>query len=111
MSWLWLSKEGPGGMPIWAHMYLVTTLEVANDERLSQLKCVEQLNFEGDVLLNLIRIFDPKTVPEATRIKDFTSLDQHPELILYEGYMEKESGRVHIICRAAARQGNESTVT
>ncbi len=106
MTWLWRSREGTRDLPIWAHMYLVATLGVANDERLTQLRCVEQMNFEGDVLLNLIRIFDPRTVPEATKLRDFTSLDQHPELILYEGYMEKESGEVHITSRAAASQVN-----
>ena len=36
-----------------------------------------------------VRVFD-KTKAEAVKIKveDYTSLDTHPELILYEGYVE-----------------------
>lgn len=92
MAWLWKGIEGPHPIPDWAYSYLVTILEVNP----GLLLCVEQINFEGDVLLKLIRVFDPLAVPEGSKIEDFTSLDQHPELILYEGYRDEESGKVQI---------------
>ena len=95
MSWLWRGGAEPREIPQWAYTYLVTTLKVEPDH-LSRLKCVEQVNFEGDIPVNLIRIFDPWALAENTGIKDFASLDRYPELILYEGYMEKESGRIRI---------------
>ena len=101
MTWLWRDGGNPRDIPQWAYRHLVIALKVDPDY-LSQLKCVEQVNFDGDVLLNLIRIYDPKAVEKSTQLKDFTSLDQHPELILYEGHMEKRSGRIHIVSRVSA---------
>jgi hypothetical protein len=43
------------------------------------------------------------SVEEAWPVKDFTSLDQHPELVLYEGYREKGSDRVFLERRAAPK--------
>lgn len=95
MNRLWVGGEGPRDMPQWAYMHLVTVLKVDPDS-LSRLQCVQQVDYQGDVLVNLIRIFDPRLAGETIRIKDFASLDEHPELILYEGYMEKVSGKVHL---------------
>ena len=108
MTYLWQGGAGPRDIPQWAYRYLVTTLK-ADPDHLTPLKCVEQVNFEGAVLLNLIRVFDPNAVREAGQIKDFASLDQYPDLILYEGYMREGSGKVHIV--VAATQGNRPPVT
>ena len=42
------------------------------------------------------RVFDMARV-EATRVevKDYTSFDDYPELIAYQGWFDKESGEVH----------------
>ena len=42
------------------------------------------------------RVFDADRVT-ATRVqvKDYTSLDDYPELIVYQGWFDKESGEVH----------------
>lgn len=98
MTRLWRGGGEPRDIPQWAYLYLVTTLKVDPDQ-LSQLKCVEQISFEGNRLVSLIRIFDPKAVPGTAKIEGFTSLDQHPDLIIFEGYKEKESGRVHFPAR------------
>jgi hypothetical protein len=96
MRWLWQGGSNPKDIPQWAYMHLVTVLKVDPDHLL-HLKCVEQTNFNGDVLLNLIRIYDDGAMKGmAIEVKDFTSLDQYPELILYEGYKEKESERIYI---------------
>jgi hypothetical protein len=49
--------------------------------------------------VSLIRIFDPTKVPPDTPVEDFTSLDTHPDLILYEGYQELESDRLNLVRR------------
>jgi len=106
MTWLWRGGEGPKDIPVWAHMYLVNTLNI-NPDYLSQLKCVEYTDFEGNLLLTLIRIFDPNTVGKGIKIKDFASLDQYPDLILFEGQMEKASGKVHITRGTASGRANK----
>ncbi|MFH1775343.1 MAG: hypothetical protein ABH839_01605 [Chloroflexota bacterium] len=95
MDWLWRSRETPRDIAPWAFTYMVVTLGVDSDY-LNQLKCVERVGFEGGVLVNLIRVFDPRALPPGVRIEDFASLDGYPELILYEGYREKEGDRIHI---------------
>lgn len=38
------------------------------------------------------RVFDESQVArEGLKVKDWTSLDEHPELILWEGYFDKET--------------------
>jgi len=38
------------------------------------------------------RVFDESQVAQAgLKVKDWTSLDEHPELILWEGYLGKET--------------------
>lgn len=125
----WRGGKLPGDTPDWAHSYLVTKLNVTPDY-LNELRCVEhwahanldftvkgdpnhlaelksigQWEHRGEVLLHHIRIFNPKE-PEAYQIKNFISLNNHPELILYEGYRVEKSGEVIIAARAAASEGN-----
>jgi hypothetical protein len=104
MGWLWQGGKFPTNMPDRVYHYLVVTLR-ANPEHVSQLKCAEQVSYVGGVVVNLIRIFDPREAEKTAKIKDFTSLDQHPELIVYEGYVEKESGHIHIEPGRRAQRG------
>jgi len=80
-------------------MYLVTRLNIDPDY-LSQLKCVQQMDFVGDALATLFRIFDPDTVPPSVKIHNFTSLDQHPELIIYEGHIDLVSESINVSRRS-----------
>lgn len=44
-----------------------------------------------------VRVFDRgQTALRNVDIKDYTSLDGHPDLILYEGWFEKATGKVQI---------------
>lgn len=44
-----------------------------------------------------IRVFDEAKVGQArVSVKDYTSLDAHPELILYEGWFDKKSMKVQV---------------
>ena len=41
------------------------------------------------------RVFDEtQTAKAGVEVKDWTSLDEHPELILWEGYFDKETNTV-----------------
>ena len=42
------------------------------------------------------RVFDEgRTEAAGVRVKDWTSLDEHPELILWEGYFDKGTREAH----------------
>jgi len=44
-----------------------------------------------------VRVFDEAQVAQKkARIEDWTTLDQHPDLILYEGWFDRESMRVEV---------------
>jgi hypothetical protein len=95
MDWLWLGGEGPGEVPWWAGGKLTTEFKVTA-ENLNSLCSVQKTGFWQGKPVTFIRIYDPHASEEAWRVKDFSSLDQHPELILYEGYREKESSQVFL---------------
>lgn len=94
---LWVGGEGPSEVPQWAYTHLVTVLNL-DTATLMDLKCVQQLDYVGGALVNLIRIFDLKAEGLVT-IEDFSSLDRHPEMILFEGYQEKASEKVEMVSR------------
>ena len=102
MDLFWLGGEGPKEIPSWAYLYLVTTLKVPA-ENLTGLRSVQKIGFWDGRPVTFIRIYDPRTSEEAWQVKDFTSLDQHPELILYEGYWEKSTNFVLLERRAGSK--------
>jgi len=102
MDLFWLGGEGPKDIPSWVYMYLVTTLKVP-PENLTGLRSVQKMGFWDGKLVTFIRIYDPRTSEQTLQVKDFTSLDQHPELVLYEGYWEKVSDRVFLEHRAVPK--------
>lgn len=53
--------------------------------------------------MTFVRIYDPRASEQTLQVKDFTSLDLHPELVLYEGYWEKASDRVSMERKAAPK--------
>ena len=107
MDLFWLGGEGPKDIPGWVYVHLVTTLKVPA-ENLTGLRSVQKMGFCEGKLVTFIRIYDPRTSEEAWRVKDFTSLDQHPELILYEGYWEKGSDRVYLERKTAPKHSPSS---
>ena len=49
----------------------------------------------GDKPVTMIRIFNPATANEKdVAIEDYQSLDNHPDLILYEGYYCVTRGQI-----------------
>ena len=84
----------PKDLPDRVGMYLVTQLKLDPDWAWSLKGVVrptkEKYNFE-------IRVFDPKeAVISEVVVRDFDSLDNCPELILFEGRFNKNTGWVDI---------------
>ncbi len=104
MDVFWLGGQGPKEIPSWVYLYLVNTLKVPS-ESLTGLRSVEQVGFWDGKLVTFVRIYDPRVSEEKLRVKGFTSLEQYPELILYEGYWEKVSDRVFLEHKAAPESG------
>ena len=99
MDLLWLGGEGPRDIPPAVNVYLHSELQVAFEDLIG-LRAVQKVGFWDNKLVTFVRIYDPLASNEASSIKDFTSLDQNPELILYEGYWEKDNNSVFMERRA-----------
>lgn len=60
------------------------------------LKCVVRRK-ENEKTLYDIRVFDETQAARAlVRVRDYTSLDGHPNLILFHGWFDKKSWTTHI---------------
>ncbi len=85
MDWLWLKGEGPGDIPPWAYRHLTVEMK-APPEALAGLRAVQRHGFwEGEPVV-FIRIYNPAAAEGVCSVRDFTSLDEHADLIIYEGY-------------------------
>jgi hypothetical protein len=82
---MWYDPSKPRDLPQWAHLHLVTVLKIDPDT-LAGLKCAERPDYEDDIPVMRVRLYEPDTAPAGSRITSYESLDQHPHLILYEGY-------------------------
>ena len=102
MDWFWIGGQGPKDIPSSVYLYLLNTLK-APPENLPSLSSVQKVGLWDGRLVTFIRIYYPHAGEEAWQVKDFTSLDQHPELILYEGYWEKGSDRVYLERKTATK--------
>lgn len=106
MDLFWLSGEGPKDMPPLVYVHLMTAFEVPA-ENLTGLRSVLKTGFWDGKPVTFIRIYDPSASDEARQVKDFTFLDERPELILYEGYFEKDSDRVHLERKTAPERWSQ----
>jgi hypothetical protein len=80
----------PKEMPSQLGRHFVVNLQKPPDWVWS-LKLVERIRPESKNIAD-IRIFDPAKVRDADlRVKNFHSLENHPELILFEGWMDKKT--------------------
>ena len=80
---------GPKGIPEWAGRYMVVQ-DKANPDWAWKLKGVIRPATKAKTLY--CRVFDETQVAQAgLKIKDWTSLDGHPELILWEGCFDKDT--------------------
>jgi hypothetical protein len=87
---------GPKDIPELVGRYLITELK-QNPDRVWKLKGVVRRRLEGKDAFDF-RVFDEAQVAaKKVAIKDYNSLNEHPDLILYQGRFDKKSGEVQII--------------
>jgi hypothetical protein len=85
--------SGPRPIPKFVQSYLVSKTKM--DLSLAEiLKAVTRKRTNGGVAFD-IRVFDDSEALAAKiQVKDYTSLDESPHLIIYEGWYEEESKKV-----------------
>lgn len=85
--------SGPKELPQPIGQYLVTQ-EKRDPDWAWSLKCVLRPHPEKKSRFDC-RVFDPaKAGMYGIRIVNYTSLDDHPELILFQGWFDKETNQV-----------------
>lgn len=80
------------GSAVWSYMH---SRHGISGEALVPLRRVESDGIVNDKPVTRIRIFDLATAKEkGVAIEDYQSLDNHPDLILYEGYYCESRGQI-----------------
>jgi len=86
---------GPKGIPDIVGGHLVTDFDQEPDW-VWKLRSVQRRRQEDKNVVD-IRVFDDVEVATSkVRVQDYTSLDEHPELIWYEGWFNKEARQVQL---------------
>jgi len=92
---------GPKGMSQLLVTYLMTEKK-QNPEWLWTLKTVVRPRSESKDAFD-VRVFNEAQAAEKkVKVKDYTSLDEHPGLILYEGWFNKRTGQAQVEEKKAA---------
>lgn len=87
--------SGPREIPWIVQNYLVTEKKM-DPEIAKLLKALVYKSSSGEKVNN-IRIFDEAdAVAKKVLVKDYTTLDQHPDLIIYEGTFDEDSKHVRL---------------
>jgi len=97
MKMFWKRKEtkerevklpGPKGIPELAGRYMVAERKMDPD-LVKLLKAVVRKSAIGETAFD-IRVFDESEgLAKKVQVKDYTSLDEHPDLIIYEGWFDE----------------------
>jgi len=86
---------GPKDIPESIGMYMVTTLH-KNPDWVWTLKAVMRDRADSKEIKD-IRLYDPsQTAVKRVSIKNYTTLESHSELILYEGWFSKKNRKFEI---------------
>ena len=87
--------SGPKEIPDPVGRYLVVDKR-RDPDWVWKLKVVVRQSPKGKKVFD-VRVFDETQVrQEGVKIKDWTTLDEHPDLILYEGWFDKNSMRAQL---------------
>jgi len=90
-----IKMYGPKELPEVIGIYLVTH-EKSDPDWTWSLKCLLRRHLDKKSSYDF-RIFNPvQSVIETIYIKDYTSLDNHPELILFQGSFDKKTYKVEL---------------
>jgi len=86
---------GPKDIPEMVGGHLVTDFN-RNPDWVWRLKAVLRQRQESKNAFD-IRVYDEtETATKKIKVQNYTSLDEHPELILYEGWFDKETRQVQL---------------
>jgi len=92
---------GPRSIEELVGRHLVVDLK-QNPDRVWQLQSVVRRRADGKHRFDF-RVFDAAQAGQKkVKVKDWTTFDQHPELILYQGWFDKVSMEVHFEEKKAA---------
>lgn len=84
-----------GAIPGLVQKHLVTERKMAPD-LVNLLKAVVRKNVTGEKAFN-IRVFDESEgLAKKVQVKDYSSLDEHPDLIIYEGWFNETLKQVEL---------------
>jgi len=86
---------GPKGVPSLVGKYLIEKKE-REPNWVWRLVAVERKSAKGEQAFDIRLFSGPEAVEKRIKVKDYTSLDAHPELIHYEGWYNKESKQVEL---------------
>ncbi len=87
--------SGPREIPGPVQSYLVAERKIDPD-LVKLLKAVIHKGETGEAPLN-IRVFDnSEALAKKVQVKDYTSLDEHPDLMIYEGWFDERSKQVKL---------------
>lgn len=85
---------GPRQIPVSVQNYLVTQSKLDSD-LVKLLKAVERKSATGATYN--IRVFDnSEAIAKKVQVKDYTSLDERPDLIIYEGWFNEVAKQVKL---------------
>jgi hypothetical protein len=95
--WFWKRKEtkegeeklpGPTGIPELVGRYMVVERKMSPD-LVKLLKAVVRRSTTGETAFN-IRVFDEyEGLAKKVQVKEYSSLDEYPDLIIYEGWYDE----------------------
>ena len=87
--------SGPKEIPGLVRNYLVAETKMGPD-LVKLLKAVVRKSATGETAFN-IRVFDEsEALAKKVQVKDYTSLDECPDLIIYEGWLDEGSKQVKL---------------
>ncbi|MDP2916542.1 MAG: hypothetical protein Q8O16_01270 [Dehalococcoidia bacterium] len=107
--WFWKKKTGiktkPTSIPGFVGARIVTEMQKLphTSDHWVKLKGVMRSHAGGSSTAFDIRVFDEWEADEKkVKVIDYAFLDQHPDLIQYEGWFDKASKKVEITMQRAA---------
>ena len=91
--------HGPTGLPELVGREIVVSCHKDPDWVWNTLKAVVRQNPKGKKVFD-VRVFsDSAAQDKHIKVKDYTTFDEHPELILFEGWFDKETYSSKIVER------------
>ena len=93
-----IKLPGPKGLDVQVGGYLITALK-QNPDWVWQLKSVQRPRADGKNRFD-VRIFDESRASEKkVKVRDYTSLDAYPGLVLFAGVFDKNTNKVELEAR------------